>query len=247
VKRSYEALVTGLDASTHSDGEEEYAMALVVNLPKHDKPHRNDVLVAAAQAVVATVLDPRAADNPEFGRWYGKRIRKITRRARNTAWERVQDVPGVTVTYGTASVRAFVPAPVHDTDPRVDKLQIGGTDLPRDEYQGSSQGICGVFIDASLKMTLGKATAQVGHATMLFAASRPFDEVESWATDGFPLTVREVDHDEFVAQASRPDAVIVHDAGFTEVAPGSATVVAVPRAPETLPNPCSTAGSRRNL
>ncbi|MCT1442141.1 aminoacyl-tRNA hydrolase [Corynebacterium glucuronolyticum] len=233
MRRSYDALVTGLHDSTHSDGDEEYAMALVVNLPKQDKPHRNDVLVAAGQAVVATVLDPRAADNPEFACWYGKRIRKITRRARNIAWERVQDVPGVTVTHGTASVRAFVPAPVQATDPRVDKLQIGGTDLPFDEYQGSSQGICGVFIDTSLKMSLGKATAQVGHATMLFAASRPYSEVEAWATAGFPLTVREVSHEEFIAEASRADALVVHDAGFTEVAPGSATVVAVPRGADT--------------
>ena len=230
VRKSHEALVRGLANSAHEDGEEEYAMPIVINLPKHDRPHRNDVLVATGQAVVAVVLDPRAAANPEFDRWYGKRIRKITRRARNAAWEHVQEVPGVTVTFDTAQVRAFTPAPVHATDQRIDKLQIGGTDIPADGCQGSSQGICTVFIDSSLTMSLGKAAAQVGHATMLFAAELPADEAVSWAEAGFPLAVREVDHEEFVAQCAQRGAVVVRDAGFTEVVPGSCTAVAVPTA-----------------
>ncbi len=230
VKQSHAAMVRGLENSAHEDGEREYAMPLVINLPKHDKPHRYDVLVAAGQAVLAVVLDPRAAVNPEFARWYGKRIRKITRRARNAAWEHVQEVPGITVRYHTAEVRAFVPAPVHATDQRINKLQIGGTEIAADGCQGSSQGICTVFIDSSLTMSLGKAAAQVGHATMLFAAELSADEAVSWAEAGFPLAVREVDHEEFVAQCAQRGAVVVRDAGFTEVVPGSCTAVAVPTA-----------------
>jgi len=40
--------------------------------------------------------------------------------------------------------------------------------------------------------------------------------------------VREVSHEKFAQLASDPAAVAVQDSGFTEVAPGSVTVVALP-------------------
>jgi hypothetical protein len=39
----------------------------------------------------------------------------VARRARNKKWRDVQEVPGVTVSVGTASARAFLPCPVHRT------------------------------------------------------------------------------------------------------------------------------------
>ena len=69
--------------------------------------------------------------------WYGERIRKIARRARGTQWERVQSLPGVTVSVAGASARALVPAPVGEEDRLVAKLQIGGTELPHDAAPGA--------------------------------------------------------------------------------------------------------------
>ena len=54
------------------------------------------------------------------------------------------------------------------------------------------------------------------------------ESVTAWATDGFPLQVCEVSHEKFAQLASDPAAVVVQDSGFTEVAPGSVTVVALP-------------------
>ena len=86
-----------------------------------------------------------------------------------------------------------------------------------------------IYIDASLTMSAGKAAAQVGHGSMLLAAAMSVEQVETWAAQDFALSVREIAPADFAAACTRPDAVVVHDAGFTEVAPDSATVCALPR------------------
>ena len=55
-----------------------WAMPIVLEIPKSDPPERTALLEAAAQAVVACCLDPRAAENDSAYRaglsnWYGQR------------------------------------------------------------------------------------------------------------------------------------------------------------------------------
>ena len=110
------------------------AMQIALNLPKQDPPKRTEVLEAAARGVVKLCLDDRAGQDGAFaealGQWYGHRIRKVARRARNKAWRDVQALPGVTV---ENRARVFLPSAVQDVHPLVAKLQIGHTDLPQDE------------------------------------------------------------------------------------------------------------------
>lgn len=110
------------------------AMQIALNLPKQDPPTRTEVLEAAARGVVKLCLDDRAGQDGAFaealGQWYGHRIRKVARRARNKAWRDVQALPGVTV---EDRARVFVPSAVQDVHPLVAKLQIGHTDLPQDD------------------------------------------------------------------------------------------------------------------
>lgn len=205
------------------------AMQMVINLPKQHPPARNAMLVCAAQAAVLVCLDERA-EREGFWRerleaWYSRRIRKVARRARNKAWEDVQALPGITV----GCVRAFVPCAVSEVPHEVSKLQIRGTDLPADEHPlPLNDAAPTILIDSSLEMTAGKAAAQVGHASMLYAAARPEAEVREWVAAGCPLNVREVSAGEFAARLADPRAVPVRDAGFTEVAPGSTTVLTLP-------------------
>lgn len=203
------------------------AMQLAMDLPKQDPPSRNQILNDAARAVVAVCLDERAA-TPGFWRegleqWYSHRIRKVARRARNKAWQDVQALPGVTV----GNVRAFVPSAVTEVPHEIAKLQIKGTDLPQGEDLPWNPAAPTIYVDAALEMTLGKAAAQVGHASMLLAAARSAEWVQSWADAGFPLNVREVPRAEFECHCENATAVAVRDSGFTEVLPGSTTVVAV--------------------
>ncbi|WP_175973370.1 peptidyl-tRNA hydrolase [Corynebacterium sp. Marseille-Q2823] len=206
------------------------AMQIALNLPKQDPPARTEVLEAAARGVVKLCLDDRAGQDGAFaealGQWYGHRIRKVARRARNKAWRDVQALPGVTV---ADRARVFVPSAVQDVHPLVAKLQIGHTDLPQDDPGPALADAPVIYIDASLTMSAGKAAAQVGHGSMLLAAAMSVEQVETWAAQDFALSVREIAPADFAAACTRPDAVVVHDAGFTEVAPDSATVCALPR------------------
>ncbi|MCP6717689.1 hypothetical protein NL524_30870, partial [Klebsiella pneumoniae] len=64
-----------------------------------------------------------------------------------------------------AKVRAFLPSAVVDVPADIKKLQISGTELPLDEPNPINDEYPVIYIDESLKMTLGKAAAQVGHAS----------------------------------------------------------------------------------
>lgn len=208
------------------------AMQIVLHLPKGEQPDRRSLLEAAARAVVATCLDDRAGSDSAFSEaltsWYGARIRKVARRARNIHWERVQALPGVTVDADGAQARAFAPSAVRGTHPLLAKLQISGADLPLSEQREPSKDCPLIVVDAGLEMSVGKAAAQVGHASMLLAAHLPLSQARAWADQGFPLQILEVPHAEFERWPNHPAAVIVQDAGYTEVAPGSRTVAAVP-------------------
>ncbi|MFP7366657.1 peptidyl-tRNA hydrolase [Corynebacterium callunae] len=208
------------------------AMQIALHIPKQDAPRRTDVLEAAARAVVKLCLDDRVATVPEFRagleNWYGHLIRKVARRARNTAWEKVQELTGVTVDDDGAQVRAFLPSAVSEVPADIRKLQISGTELPLDHPKEIVDDAPVIYVDGSLEMTLGKAAAQVGHASMLLAAHQPYEWVEAWAREDFKLHVREVSAAEFAEFLSAPGAVPVRDGGFTEVAPNTVTVVAIP-------------------
>lgn len=216
------------------------AMPLVLHIPKVDPPARSALLAAAAAATAALCFDERVglgADGEpgpwrgDYLAWTGARIRKVARRARGAQWLAAQDVAGVTALIDGAQARALVPGPVGALDPRIRKLQIGGTDLVHDEPGDPVAGVPVLWVNAELGMTVGKAAAQVGHAAMLLAGAMTTAEAADWAGGGFRCSVRDAGPDRWAAlaaEASRGEAVAVRDAGFTEVAPGSMTVVAVP-------------------
>lgn len=197
------------------------AMQIALNLPTDRPPRRADVLTDVARAVAALCLEPRQEWLEPLGGWYSARIRKVVRRSRNAAWRAVQELPGITV----GSARAFVPGPVGEVPKAIRKLQVRGTDLPRTEQDPAGAGPV-IAVDDGLGMTLGKAAAQVGHASMLLAAHRPEEWARRWVEKGYPVSVREVPAAEFARWAEGPGAVSVVDAGFTEVPSGSATAVA---------------------
>ncbi|MCX5046073.1 peptidyl-tRNA hydrolase [Aldersonia sp. NBC_00410] len=211
------------------------AMQLVLHLPKQEPPRRSAILEAAAAATVALCLDERVGpDGPwfdAFEAWTAARIRKIARRARGAHWQAAGEVPGVTAEVDGAQVRALVPGPVGEVDSRIKRLQIGGTDLEHDDPGQPERGLPVLWINPTLEMTLGKAAAQVGHAAMLLVGALTVAQAWDWAQSGFRSAVRGASANQWIALqqlVGRGHAVAVRDAGFTEVAPGSMTVIAVP-------------------
>jgi peptidyl-tRNA hydrolase len=179
-------------------------------------------------------MDARVGPDGEWEQryltWKRSRIRKVARRARGAQWLAANEVDGVSVEVDGAQARALVPGPVGDIDPRIRKLQIGGTDIEPDVPGPIDPEIPVLWVDSELGMTVGKAAAQVGHASMLLAGALPVERVFEWSRQGYRCSVHEAGPrwPELVRRVREGSATAVRDAGFTEVAPGSMTVIAVP-------------------
>lgn len=229
------------------------AMPLVLRRERNQPPSWHAALAAAATAAAAICLDDRVAPGGEWhdavADYCAGHIRKVTRRARGAHWAAVQDLPGVTVELGGTQVRALLPGRVAELDPRVSRLQVGGTDAPVDDAPDwPALGIpdpataLQTWLPPEPVMTLGKSMAQAGHAGMIAAALLAGDDgdpaaLNAWAAAGFPSVAhgRTADWAALSAEVAADDGwsgrrlVAVRDAGFTEIPAGTITVIA--RAP----------------
>ncbi|AIJ21494.1 peptidyl-tRNA hydrolase [Amycolatopsis methanolica] len=219
--------------------EQVRAMPVILRLEKAEPPSRTPLLEAAATAALAVCLDERAQPGREWHEpvhdWVAGHIRKVARRARGAHWVAAQDFPGVTVSVEGAEVRALVPGRVVDVPKEISRLQISGSDLPPDEPGPAPDDLPLLLLNPEVAMTVGKAAAQVGHGTMILASLLGDDELAAWAERGYACAVRTATVDQWKqlhpgddpAAAWRERRVVaVRDAGFTEVDPGTVTVLA---------------------
>ena len=211
------------------DEDEPWSLSLVARVERDPAPAHTDVLVAAARAVVLLLTDERTtAPGGEFhdavAAWRGRRIRKITRRARGARWERTAQLPHVEARSGDAVVRAFSPHPREEVPALLGPLQVGGLDLADPEgfrVPAPAPGVLTVRLCPDVRMTTGKAAAQVGHAAQLALEQLPAALTAPWAAGGFG--VRVVTGAPVLPAGGRVD---VRDGGFTEVPPGTVTASA---------------------
>ena len=219
------------------------AMPIILHIDKVNPPARTALLEAAASAAVAVCLDPKSTTDEEWhtavAAWIAGHIRKVSRRARGVQWDAVQELPGITITRDGAQARALLPRRVVDNPREVSKLQISGSELPEDKPGPVPAGEPVLWLNPTISMSVGKAAAQVGHATMLLAAMLYADdnetEINRWADTDFRCALRTPKSAEWLASLPGNDpakawrdrrVVAVRDAGFTEVAPGTITVLA---------------------
>ncbi|WP_431781536.1 peptidyl-tRNA hydrolase [Streptomyces chumphonensis] len=212
------------------DAAPQYVLPLVVRIEKAEPPARTDALETAALAVLAMLGDERSTGDGAWAEpvraWQDGRIRKVVRRARGAEWRRAGALPGVTITGHRAEVRVYPPVPLDGWPKELAKLQVSGTDLddPEPLPPAPDDGTPVLWLNPALKMSAGKAMAQAGHgAHLAWLRLSPADRA-TWHAAGFPLAVRTAAPDAWptLATAGLP---VVRDAGFTEIAPGSPTVV----------------------
>lgn len=220
-------------------------LTLVVRVEKGARPAQTDALETAARAVLAILADERSTSEGEWAEamiaWQDNRIRKIVKRSRGAEWRRTEGIPGITVTgtgAGTeppvdaeepvvvAEVRVFPATPMDDVPAEVANLQVSGTDfVDSGELPSLESGVPVLWINPELEMSSGKAMAQCGHAAHLAWLELSDQGRKGWEAADFALAVRTASPTQW-QELLVSGLPVVQDAGFTEVAPGSRTVIA---------------------
>ena len=201
----------------------ELVLPMVVRIERDTPPTRTDALEAAARAVLLVLTCERPDWAAAIAAWDGQRIRKVVRRARGAEWRRARTVDGLDVEHGSAELRVYPPVPIDGWPPELARLQVGGTNLddphPPDAVPDDVRLI---LLSPHAEMTAGKAMAQAAHAAQLGWRSLRRRDRRRWRDADFPLAVRDATPRQWSA-ALAAGAPVVHDGGFTEVEPGTAT------------------------
>ncbi len=206
----------------------ELVLPFVIRIERDAPPTRTDALEAAARAVLLMLSTARPEWLESVAQWDGQHIRKVVRRARGAEWRRALTVDGLDVTQGGAELRVYPPVPVDGWPAELARLQVGGTNLDDPEPPGAvAPDTPLVLLSPHAEMTTGKAMAQAAHAAQLGWRSLRRRPRRKWQEAGFPLAVRDATERQWQA-ALAAGAPVVHDGGFTEVEPGTATALFVP-------------------
>ncbi|SEN34467.1 peptidyl-tRNA hydrolase [Actinacidiphila rubida] len=219
------------DEAPDRDEAPQFVLPLVVRIERDAPPGRTDALETAARAVLTLLADERStAPDGEWAEavrdWQDARIRKVVRRARGAEWRRAGALPGITVTGDAAEVRVFPPVPLDAWPKDLARLQVSGTELDEPQPPAApAPGVPVLWMNPDVAMSAGKAMAQAGHGAQLAWWELSAEERAAWAASGFRLAVRTAAPADWprLTAAGLP---VVRDAGFTEIAAGSCTVVA---------------------
>jgi peptidyl-tRNA hydrolase len=176
----------------------------------------------AGAAAVACVREPAFADAVAVWR---PRPGKVCLRARSESqW---QGVLGEPHTLAGDTVAALPPRRRSERGRLLEKLQAMSTDLGSAAATAPARpGALTYLVNPDAPMSSGKTLAQIAHAAVMAADSGRF---EDWVEAGCPARVLAPSARDFAVALARDDlAACVADAGLTEVAPGTVTVVALP-------------------
>lgn len=197
-------------------------MYLVVRRGAIDSIERGAELAGAA--AVACVRD--FADDERMREWRA-RPGKVALRARGGQWDRVLEEPHSTPGGG---VIALPPRRRSERGPLLEQMQAMTSDLepaPVADDPAPAPGVVTYVLNPSPAMSSGKTLAQVAHAAVMAAES---GALEGWVAAGCPsraVVAGDAARFGMLCQSEGLAARVV-DAGLTEVAPGTVTVLALP-------------------
>jgi len=170
------------------------------------------------------------ADDPALREWR-PRPGKVTLRARGGQWDRALEEPHAV---GGEGVIALPPRRRSERGQLLEQMQAMTSALepaPVEDDPSPSPGVVTYVLNPRLEMSSGKTLAQIAHAAVMAADG---GELEDWVEAGCPARVVVGGASRFRAlcedEAATGLAGRVVDAGLTEVAPGTVTVLALPPA-----------------
>ena len=182
---------------------------------------------AGERAGAAAVRCVRSfADDPRMAEWL-PRPGKVTLRARGGQWPRVLDEPhAIAGDPDGESVIALPPRRRSERGQLLEQMQAMTSAMePPPEGSVAGGGLIYV-VNPDIEMSSGKTLAQIAHAAVIAARS---GDLEEWVAAGCPAQVVAPPRERFRELCDSPGlSARVVDAGLTEVAPGTVTVLAVP-------------------
>ena len=204
----------------HSDSDPVVQQIIVAD---EVETHENAVFRAATVSAGAYKVQRLYGSLPgDWDPWVKGRFTKVVRHTSAKKLHKLVQVhAGFTYGLDTPTAVAFAPMRVSALPKDISRLRVSGFDLPR-TGQWPMVGDCRspeVFINANVDMTTGKTCAQVAHGLVGWCIRQSDETLESidrpepWLEDvmNFP---------DIAAKAS----IVITDAGFTEITPGTATV-----------------------
>ena len=198
-------------------------MYLVLRRGAIDSIARGGELAGAAAVACVRAF----ADDERLADWRA-RPRKVCLRARNaTQWHAVLGEPHALI--GEADGEAMAALPPRRLSERgalFERLQaMSGALGPPPARASDGDAPLTYVLNPAASMSSGKTLAQIAHAAVMAADG---GDLEAWVAAGCPARVLAPEEEGFAAAGASSNCVArVVDAGLTELAPGTVTVVAL--------------------
>jgi hypothetical protein len=208
-------------------GRDPLRMYLVLRRGAIAELARAGELAGAAAVACLRVFATQPVYEEAIAAWR-ERPGKVCLRARtNAQWEQVLGEPHTLA--GAAEGEAVVALPPRrrsQRGPLLERLQAMSSALePPPEDAPAELGTVTYALNPAAVMSSGKMVAQIAHAAVMAADT---GALEGWVAAGCPGTVIAPGAARFAALAAQGTCVArVEDAGLTEVAPGTITVLAL--------------------
>ncbi|MDN5906139.1 MAG: hypothetical protein L0H86_11020 [Micrococcaceae bacterium] len=198
-------------------------------------PEPDGLAAVALASVMARARDP---SNPAWERWLSGPVGKSVRRAdaKNYAKTAAAHPEAVEATHGRGRAMALPPLPMDALPRTLARLQVSGTRLPAGPEDPVTGDRPRIVLNRDLGMSTGKAAAQAAHALFAWVMELGPEPSVEWFRAGPQVCVGWQGEVELLAGAAAVGAgPLIHDAGHTEIAPGSVTALVVAPVPAGTP------------